>query len=213
MKILLFGASGNIGSTITHELIARGHHVTGVTRSGNTTTTGNYTAQAGDVRDARTVADLAEGHDVVVSAIGPRHDGRDEDRDIIVGATAALISGLRLTDVTRLVVLGGAGSLLTAPGVRVIDSPHFPEMWKANASAQNEALEMYRQVSDLDWTFVSPPKLIEPGERTGAYRKGGDELLTTANGDSKISIPDFAIGFADEVERGSAIRARISLAY
>ncbi|KOU33020.1 hypothetical protein ADK54_42690 [Streptomyces sp. WM6378] len=209
----MFGASGNIGSTITHELITRGHHVTGVTRSGNTTTTGNYTAQAGDVRDARTVADLAEGHDVVVSAIGPRHDGSDEDRDIIVGATAALISGLRLTDVKRLVVLGGAGSLLTAPGVRVIDSPHFPEVWKANASAQNEALEMYRQVIDLDWTFVSPPKLIESGERTGAYRKGGDELLTDANGDSKISIPDFAIGFADEVERGSAIRARVSLAY
>ncbi|MGW2863558.1 NAD(P)-dependent oxidoreductase [Streptomyces sp. NPDC001205] len=213
MRILLFGASGNIGSTITHELITRGHHVTGVTRTGNTTTTGNYTARAGDVRDARTVAALAEGHDLVVSAIGPRHGGNDDDRDIIVGATAALISGLRLTDITRLVVLGGAGSLLTAPGVRVIDSPHFPEMWKANASAQNEALEMYRQVSDLDWTFVSPPKLIEPGERTGAYRKGGDELLTDANGDSKISIPDFAIGFADEVERGSAIRARISLAY
>ncbi|MFI6685583.1 NAD(P)-dependent oxidoreductase [Streptomyces sp. NPDC050485] len=213
MKILLFGASGQIGSTITHELVTRGHHVTGVTRSGNTTTTGTYTAKAADVRTASAVAALAEGHDAVVSAIGPRHDGTDDDHDIIVGATKALISGLRQTTVRRLVVLGGAGSLLTAPGVKVLDSPHFPAMWKANATAQGEALELYRQVFDLDWTFVSPPKLIEPGERTGRYRRGGDQLLTDANGDSKISIPDFAIGFADEVESPKALRARISLAY
>ncbi|GHE10275.1 NAD(P)-dependent oxidoreductase [Streptomyces alanosinicus] len=213
MKILLFGASGNIGSAITHELITRGHAVTGVTRTGNTTTNGTYTAKAGDVRNAATIAALAEGHDAVVSAIGPRHDGSDDDHDIIVGATTALITGLRQTTVKRLVVLGGAGSLETAPGVKVIDSPHFPAMWKANALAQSEALELYRQVFDLDWTFVSPPKLIEPGTRTGHYRRGGDQLLTDENGDSRISIADFAIGFADEIETPRALRARISLAY
>ncbi|MFG3496012.1 NAD(P)-dependent oxidoreductase [Streptomyces sp. NPDC047928] len=214
MKVLLFGASGNIGSAIADELLSRGHTVTGVTRTGELRggDREGLTVAAGDVTDAATVAELAPGHDAVASAVGPRL-GVDDDRKILVGATQALIEGLRRGDVTRLVVLGGAGSLEVSPGVRVIDNPNFPAMWKANALAQSEALGLYREVDDLDWTFISPAALIEPGERTGTYRRGGDQLLVDADGKSRITIPDYAVAFVDELERGEAVKQRITVAY
>jgi putative NADH-flavin reductase len=217
MKVLLFGATGHIGSAVTTELIARGHQVTGVTRSGVSRTGAagadpGFPLVAGDVSDAARVTELSVGHDLVASAVGPRI-GVDDDRKILIGATNGLIEGLRKSAVKRLVVLGGAGSLETAPGVRVIDSPHFPDMWKANALAQIEALGIYREVDDLDWTFISPAQFIEPGERTGTYRLGGEQLLVDAEGKSKISIPDYAVAFVDEIENGTSTRTRISVAY
>ncbi|KPM52159.1 hypothetical protein CcI49_35270 [Frankia sp. CcI49] len=214
MKVLLFGASGQIGSAIAGELLARGHQVTGVTRGGHIDgiTHPDLVARAGDVRDAGTVAALAPGHDAVASAVGPRH-GRDDDRDILIGATGGLIDGLRKTDVRRLVVLGGAGSLRVAPGTILLDTPHFPEMWRANATAQKDALALYRAAEDLDWTFVSPPAEIQPGERTGTFRVGGDDLLKDEEGRSRISIADYAAAFVDEIEQPTALRRRISVAY
>ncbi|GAA5004976.1 NAD(P)-dependent oxidoreductase [Kitasatospora paranensis] len=211
MKVLLFGATGNIGSAIADELTARGHEVTGVTRSGAAARPG-VRAVAGNVGDPAQVAELAEGHDLVASAVGPRI-GTEDDREVIVGATRGLIEGLRAAGVKRLVVLGGAGSLRTADGTRVVDDPHFPDLWKANALAQIEALGLYREVDDLDWTYVSPAKLIEPGERTGVYRLGGDDLLVDADGRTRISIPDYAVAFADLIDGGHALRTRVSVAY
>ncbi|MFJ3928314.1 NAD(P)-dependent oxidoreductase [Streptomyces sp. NPDC090022] len=216
MKILLFGASGNIGSAIADELLSRGHQVTGVTRSGRIEGSADregFTVVAGDATDADTVAELSgQGYDLIASAVGPRV-GAEDDRKIIVGAAKALIEGLGRSGARRLVVLGGAGSLETAPGVRVIDSPHFPEMWRNNALAQIEALGLYRATENLDWTFISPAKLIEPGERTGTYRKGGEQLVVDAEGNSRISYADYAVAFADELEQGNAIKSRINVAY
>jgi putative NADH-flavin reductase len=213
MKVLMFGATGHIGSCIVAELLARGHEVTGLTRKGaDGAATQGLMMKTGNVTDPATVIELAPGHDAVVSAVGPTL-GVDNDEEILVGATRSLIAGLRKTDVRRLVVVGGAGSLETAPGQRLIDSPHFPEIWKANARAQSTALELYREVDDLDWTFVSPAAMIEPGERTGNYRVGGDQLMTDADGHCRISIEDYAAAFVDELETGSAIRRRISVAY
>ncbi len=212
MKILLFGATGNIGSAVASELVARGHEVTGVTRSGPAGTEKGFELVVGNVSDAEQVAELAAGHDLVASTVGPRI-GKEDDREVLIGATNGLIEGVRKAGLKRLVVLGGAGSLQTAPGVRVVDSPHFPDMWKANALAQIEALGLYREVEDLDWTYISPAKMIEPGERTGQYREGREDLLVDADGNSKISIADYAIAFADQVERGEAIRTRVSVAY
>jgi len=114
-----------------------------------------------------TVAELAEG---TTRRVGGRPKARrTTTEEILVGATRALIEGLRKTDVRRLVVVGGGGSLEVAPGVRLIDTPNFPEMWRANALAQIESLALYREVDDLDWTFISPAALIEPGERTGTF--------------------------------------------
>jgi putative NADH-flavin reductase len=114
----------------------------------------------------------------------------------------------------RLVVVGGAGSLEVAPGQRLVDTPDFHAAWKPTALAHAKALdEVYRAADDLDWTYVSPAALIEPGERTGSYRTGGDQLLTDEAGNSRITIADYAIAIADVVENGSAVRRRICVAH
>lgn len=215
MNILLFGASGHIGSAIAGELLSRGHSVTGVTRTGEIAgnTHEGLKVIAGDATSADTVAELSSaGYDAVGSAVGPKL-GVDDDHKIIVGAANALIEGLTRSGVRRVVVLGGAGSLEVAPGVKVIDNPNFPAVWKQNALAQSEALGLYRQADSLDWTFISPAAQIEPGERTGTYRVGGEQLLVDAEGKSRISIADYAVAFADVLERGEAIQSRITVAY
>jgi len=210
----LFGAGGKIGRVIADELLLRHHLVTGVTRGGNVAAPygSAMTVRAANVTNPDVVADLIAGHDAVASAVGPQI-GVDNDETILLGAARSLITALRRANVRRLVILGGAGGLEVAPGVRVVDAPDFPAMWKANALAQIKALALYREVEDLDWTVVSPAAIIEPGERTGKFRIGGDQLLVDAEGRSRISIADYAIAFVNELERGEAIRRRITVAY
>jgi len=214
MKVLLFGASGAIGSQIATELLDRGHEVTGVSRSGTAGDLShqNLSVTAGDATDPATVTRLAPGHDAVVTATGPVRGSSDDPQDLVAVAKA-LIDGLRQVGVRRLVVVGGAGSLEVAPGVRVVDTPDFNPAWKPAALAHADALAVYRTVSDLDWTYISPAGLIGPGERTGKFRLGGDRLLTDAAGNSRISIPDYAIALVDELEQGNAIGRRITAAY
>ena len=124
-----------------------------------------------------------------------------------------LVDGLRAAGVRRLVVVGGAGSLKVAPDKRLMDSPNFPEEWRPEAIAQSEALDYYRSVEDLDWTFVSPAAFIHPGERTGHYRLGGDQLLIDDNGNSEVSAEDYAIAIADLLEQGGHERERVTVAW
>ena len=214
MRIALFGAGGKIGRVIADELLLRSHQVTGVTRGGNVADSAELamTVKAADVTNPDVVADLIKDHDAVASAVGPRL-GVDDDEAILVGTARSLITAMRKAKLRRLIVLGGAGGLEVFPGARVVDQPDFPPMWKKNALAQINALELYRKVDDLDWTVVSPAAAIEPGERTGMYRLGDDQLLVGADGKSRISIADYAIAFVDELERGNAIRRRITVAY
>lgn len=211
MRIVVFGASGAIGSAIAAELLARGHDVTGVSRSGTVGVAG-VTAAAGDASDPARMAGLAAGADAVITATGPRRDG-SESPDTLAGTTRALIDGVRKAGVRRLIIVGGAGSLLDADGRRHLDNPDFPDAVKPVALAHAAVLDIYRQVTDLDWTYISPAASIEPGERTGSYRVGGDQLLADASGVSRITIPDFAAGLVDELEKPTAIRRRITLAY
>jgi putative NADH-flavin reductase len=210
MKALVFGASGNIGSAIGRELVARGHDVTAASRRGNAIDGLDVAVERADATDALRVAALAAGHDAIVSAIGPRDDS---DAEPFVAAAKALIDGARNAGVTRLVVVGGAGSLLGPSGTRLVDGPEFPAAWKANALAQAAALDVYRAVDDLDWTYVSPAALIGPGERLGRYRRGTEHLVVDENGDSRISYADYAVAIVDELERGEAKKQRITVAY
>lgn len=213
MKVLLFGASGNIGSAIAAELTSRGHSVTGATRSGpRPGDPQEIETLRVDATDAAEVAAAAPGYDAIVSALGPRH-GADDDEAIIVGAARGLIDGARRAGVRRIIVVGGAGSLEIAAGVRLVDTPDFPAAWKSNALAAAAALDVFRGVTDLDWTYVSPAAVIEAGQRTGHYRAGGDQLVTDAGGSSRISYADFAIALADELELGNAVRRRMTAAY
>jgi uncharacterized protein len=214
VKIVVFGASGAIGRGVTTELLERGHTVTAATRSGAPVEGLVVRSVTGDASDPGSVARLIAGQDAVASATGPRRDHGEDPEDSLLGAARGLAEGLRRAGVRRLVVVGGAGSLEVAPGQRLVDSPAFPPAWKPAALAHARALdEVYREIEDLDWTYVSPAEVIGPGERTGEFRIGGDCLLVDETGQSRISIPDFAIAIADELEHGEAFRRRITVAY
>ena len=197
MKIALFGPTGMIGSRIGAELSARGHEIAGASRATGT-----------DITDPGAVATAVAGADAVVCAIAAR--GVDYT---LTDVARSLVDGLRQAGVSRLLVVGGAGSLLVAPGRRLLDTPEFPDDYKAEATQAADALEFLRSVDDLDWTYVSPAAYIHPGERTGAYRLGGDQLLVDEHGTSEISAEDYAIAIADLVEQGGHARERVTAAW
>jgi putative NADH-flavin reductase len=148
----------------------------------------------------------------VITAIGPRHDGTDH-LDLLGSVAHGLIDGLRKAGVRRLIVVGGAGSLRDGD-ILHMDSPRFNAAWHPLAMAHMAARDVYFTADDLDWTYVSPPTDIGPGgERTGAYRTGGDELLSAPDGTSAIADPDFAIAVADELERPASVHRQITFAY
>jgi uncharacterized protein len=214
MKVVVFGASGAIGRAITAELLARGHTVTAATRSGLPVEGLVVQAVTGDAADPVSVARLAAGQDAVASATGPRRGAGEDPEASLVGAARGLAEGLRRAGVRRLVVAGGAGSLRVAAGQRLVDTAGFPAAAKPTALAHARALdEVYRGIEDLDWTYISPAAVTGPGERTGEFRIGGDDLLADESGESRISIPDFAIAFTDELEHGDAFRRRITVSY
>lgn len=210
MKIALFGASGMIGGRILEEALSRNHQVTAVVRDPSriTTTHPALSVVTGDILNPAQVAEIAAGHDVVINATNPGF----EPGQTAVDAAHALLDGLKQTGVQRVLVVGGAGSLEVAPGVQLLDAPGFPPNLRGIASTHRDALGVYRE-ADLDWTYVSPPAMIQPGERRGQFRTGGDQLLTDEKGNSHISTDDFAIAILDEVERPQSIRRRMTVAY
>ena len=202
MKIALFGASGMIGSRIAAEARSRGHEVTAYTRSGTTLADGTP-AQVGDLSDETTVKEAATTHDVVVSATGPSRTGAPHEpwlaavQNLVDHATAA-----------RVVFVGGAGSLLTPDGTRLLDTDGFPPEYLAESRAGAAALDIVRAApGELDWTYFSPAPVITPGERSGRYTLG----LDSPAGDS-ISAEDYAVALVDELEAPQHRRRRFTAA-
>jgi putative NADH-flavin reductase len=215
-KIALFGATGMIGQRILNEALTRGHQVTAIVRdlSRLSEKRPNLEVKIGDVLKPESVAVAVRGNDVVVSAYGP---GKGGDPHNLVTAAEALIEGIGADSEQkgqriRLIVVGGAGSLEVAPGVQLVDRPDFPAAWKSAALAARDALAIYR-ASDIDWAYVSPAALIQPGERTGRYRTAKDQLITDAKGESRISAEDYAVAIVDEIEKPQFIRQRYTAAY
>lgn len=210
MKIVIFGAAGRIGLRILDEALARGHAVTAVLREQGRLALehAGLTKLVADVADAQAVARAAAGQQAAVSAIGPGSGG---DVGVIEAAARALIAGLPQAGLTRLLVVGGAGTLEIRPGVQRIDTPEYPEQYRPSGYAQKAALALYR-ASALDWTYLSPPVIIEPGVRSGRYRTGGDTVLANAAGRSRISMEDYAVAVLDEIERPAHLRARFTVA-
>lgn len=211
MKVVLFGSSGMIGQRILQEALARGHEVTAVVREPTKIPTGNprLKIRKGDVLDAKSVTGAADGAEVVISAYGPGSNG---DPRFVARAARALVEGVKSLQRVRVIFVGGAGSLEVAPGVMLVDSPQFPAEWKPIALAHNEALSVFR-AADIDWTYLSPPEYIQPGERTGRYRTGTDQLLANEKGESRISAEDYAIALLDEAETPKFLRRRFTVAY
>lgn len=207
MKIAMIGATGFVGSRLLAEALDRGHQVTAIVKDpARLPTAAGLTAAEVDVADAAALATVAAGHDVVVSAFNPGADPSGSGfRGIVEGAKRAAVE--------RLLVVGGAGTLEVAPGRRLVDQPDFPAEWKDGALRTASFLELLRAEADLDWVFLSPAANLQPGERTGNYRVGGDQLMTGADGESRISLEDYAVAMLDEAERPVHHRTRLSVAY
>ncbi|BCH56817.1 NAD(P)-dependent oxidoreductase [Agrobacterium vitis] len=201
-KIALIGASGNAGARILKELADRGHTVTAIARNlEKIASLPSVTAVKGDVYDKDGLALILKGHDAVISSV--HFTASDPD---------LLIETVRASGVRRYLVVGGAGSLEVAPGVTLLSTPQFPEAYKPEATKGGEFLDTLKTVDDLDWTFLSPSAMFEPGERTGTFRLGKDTLLTNDEG-SRISFEDYAIALVDEIETPKHIKQRFTVGY
>jgi len=211
MKITLIGATGTVGQRILEEALNRGHQVTALVRdSAKLKPQPGLKIVQGDLFQAAQVAEAARGSEAVLSSYGPPPDATET----LVAATRALLHGVRQAGVKRLLMVGGAGSLEVAPGLKLIDAPVFPESYKPIARAHAQALDLlYAEADDLDWTNLSPAALIEPGERTTHFRLGLDNLVADADGNSRISAEDYAIAFIDELEQPKHTQRRFTLAY
>ncbi|WP_138495152.1 NAD(P)-dependent oxidoreductase [Paenibacillus pinistramenti] len=212
MKIALFGATGTIGSRILQEALRREHEVTMVVRDQNKiagiTPHERLHIATADILLPDTVTEAISGQDVVISAYGPRFGAEDE----LLEAARSLVEAVRRAHVHRLIVVGGAGSLETQPGVMLMDTPEFPEEIKPLARAHAQAYEIYK-TSDIDWTYLSPPPVIVPGERTGMFRIGTTRVILDELDNSRISAEDYAAALLDEVEDAQFIRERFTVAY
>ena len=203
MKIAVIGASGNAGSRISAELARRGHSVTAIARHPEKIAVqANVTPTRGDVMDQAGLARLLAGHDAAISSV-----------HFLASDPAKLIGAAKESKVGRYLVVGGAGSLEVAPGVRLVTTPGFPVAYKAEAEKGAAFLDLLRGETELNWTFLSPSALFTAGERTGKFRLGNDQLLTASDGKSSISFEDFAVALADEIERPAHIRQRFTVGY
>lgn len=212
MKIALIGATGFIGSQLLQEAVQRGHQVTAlVQHPEKVPPLPGVQAQAIDVLDTAALSQALRGHEVVISAFSG-HAQADVLAYFLRGFQS-ILSAAKAAAAPRLLVVGGAGSLEVAPGVSLLDTPQFPAEWKASAEGARQALNLLRAEAELDWTLLSPAAMLAPGERTGVFRLGGDQLLSDAQGQSRISVADYAVAMLDEMEKPAHRRQRFSVAY
>jgi putative NADH-flavin reductase len=203
MKVAHIGASGKVGSRILAELLRRGHTVTAISRHPEKVPANSkVTAASGEITDPDRLAPALKGHEAVISSA-----------PFLPGSSPKLVDAVRRSGVKRYIAVGGAGSLEVAPGKLLKDSGGIPPEWMPAINEGTEMLKLLRADRQLDWTFFSPAALIGPGERTGKFRLGGDQLITGADGKSSISYDDYAIALVDELEKPQHIRQRFTIGY
>lgn len=214
-KIVLIGASGFVGSAILIEALDRGHQVTAVVRHPEKieTVNKNLTVKKGDVSDSETVTELSKGADAVISAFNPGWQNpkiAEETKTVYRN----IINGVRKAGVNRFLVVGGAGSLFISPGKRLMDSGIIPESYIPAVKALSDIyLVDLTAEKNLDWVFFSPAGNIEPGEQTGKFRLGKDDLIVNEKGESRISVQDYAAAMIDELEKPAHHRERFTIGY
>lgn len=210
MDVVVLGASGMIGKAIVQEALKRKHEVTAAVRNPESIDIEHELLHVTtvDILDAASVADAVRGHEEVISAYGPKVG--DED-DLLIAAEA-IVKDMQMVGLNRLLVVGGAGSLKTESGELLMDTPDFPADIKPLAAAHARAYEIYKN-TELDYTYVSPPAVVQSGRRTGQFRIGLDRLVFDENGESIISVEDFAVAMIDELEEGNFSRERFTVAY
>jgi putative NADH-flavin reductase len=212
MKIALIGASGRVGHAILAEALERGHTVTAIARNAARLTARPHlkTVDA-DVADPAQTAAAVKGNDAVIGAFNSGWTNPNIRADFAKGMEG-IIAGVKQAGVKRILFLGGAGSL-TEKGARLVDHPSFNPAYKEGALGAADALDRVRKEKDLDWSFISPAQMINPGERSGKYRHGHDEPVRDEKGESTISMGDLAHAILDEIEKPKHIRHRFTVGY
>lgn len=214
-KVALIGASGFIGSQLVKELLSRGYQVTAIVRSADKIKNDdkNLKVVSADVFDTDKLAEVLKNNDAVISAYNPGWTNPNIYDDTIKGYQS-IIEAVKKAGIKRLQAVGGAGSLLVAPGKTVVDSGAIPDEILPGVKALALVLkDQFLPEKELDWVFFSPAGTIEPGERTGKYRLGLDNLITDDHGNSKISVQDYAKAMVDELENPKHHQQRFTIGY
>lgn len=212
MNIALIGASGFIGSALLDEALRRGHQVTALVSSpAKLAPRPDLAVEGVDVNHTAALAALLRGKDAALSAFSGH--AQADVRGYYVAGMRSIVAAAKQAALPRLLVVGGAASLEIAPGRILLDSPDFPAQWHGTAAGARDALQLLRDEAALDWTMLSPSAHLEPGPRTGRFRLGGDQLLVGADGQSRISVADYAVAMLDELETPAHSRRRFTVGY
>lgn len=214
-QVVLIGASGFVGSAILKEALSRGHQVTGVVRNiGNLKVTHpNFTVKAADVSSADTVAEICALAEVVISAYNPGWNNPNIYEETL-RVYPEILKGVKKSGTDRLLVVGGAGSLFVSPGVRLMDTGAIPEEYMPGVrSLATFYLDFLKPEQEFDWVYFSPAGILMPGERTGVFRLGKDDLIVDSAGKSTISVGDYAKAMIDELEQPAHHKERFTIGY
>jgi uncharacterized protein len=216
MKVAIIGATGFIGSKLLAEAVSRGHIVTAITRSPDKLPrdAARMIPVPADVNDVPALTRYFHGQEAVIHAYAPgRGLSAEESMEKQRAGTLSIIAATKAAGVKRLLAVGGGGSLEVRPGVAHFDTPEFPAAYQGGARATAQIKDLLRAEKDLDWTFLCPSTMIFPGERTGKFRLGGDQLLIGEDGQSRISVEDYAVAMIDELENPKHTRHRFTVGY
>ena len=215
MKVALIGATGFVGKALLNELLSRGHQVLAIARKPGTYEHDTHLAwDSVDVYNTTALAEVLKGNDAVINAFNAGWTNPNLYDDFLSGSTSIEAAAAQAA-VQRLIVIGGAGSLYIND-TQLVDTPEFPEAYKAGATAARDYLNILKENNNLDWTFFSPAIEMNPhtsGTRTGKYRTGLENPVFDSNGKSVLSVEDLAVAIVDELESPKHIRQRFTAAY
>ena len=216
-NVMLIGATGFVGSAILNELVSRGHHVTAIVReAGKLPKSEQVEEVVADATDPSVVARLGRGKDAIISAYNPGWSNPRQYEETLENYPR-ILGGAKQSGVARLLIVGGAGTLFVKPGVRLIDTGTLPEAWIPGVKSLGEFyLNTLMNEHDIDWVFLSPAANLgnlQKGTRTGKYRVGKDDMLVDAEGNSFISVEDYAVAMVDELESPAHHKERFTVAY
>ncbi|AHG22386.1 3-beta hydroxysteroid dehydrogenase [Chania multitudinisentens RB-25] len=213
MKVVIIGATGFVGRRVVDEALARGLTVTAIARQKkDLPDNANLTIALGDVADTEWLTKQLTGQDAVISAYNPGWAEDDLYEKTAKGAQQ-ILQAVKESAVTRLLYVGGAGSLEVAPGVELVDTPQFPANIRPAALAVRDLRNKLKTETQLDWTYLSPAALLEPGKRTGQFRLGTTQLLMNGQAPASISVEDLAVAIIDEIETPQFTKAQFTAAY
>ena len=214
-NVLLIGATGFVGSAVLNELVSRGHKVTAVARNVEKVAKSELVdVVKEDAANVDAIAKLAEGKDAIISAYNPGWTNPDI-ATLISENYPKILSAAKKSGVKRLLIVGGAGTLFCAPGLRVVDSGAIPEEIMGGVRPLGDFyLNTLMNENDIDWVFFSPAGVFDQrGKKTGNYRLGKDDLIVDAEGNSHISVQDYADAMVNELEKPAHHKERFTIGY